>query len=68
MSPIKSILVANAHLAIKEKIQLEMNQLALKNSIYIAKGTSSKLNGNYSTGILEGIFHYFPDVQIESTN
>jgi len=68
MSPIKSILVANAHLAVKEKIQLEMNQLALKNSIYIAKGTSSKLNGNYSAGILEGIFHYFPDVQIESTN
>jgi HAD superfamily hydrolase (TIGR01484 family) len=68
MSPIKSILVANAHLAVKEKIQLEMNQLGLKNSIYIAKGTSSKLNGNYSAGILEGIFHYFPDVQIESTN
>lgn len=68
MSPIKSILVANAHLAVKEKIQLEMNQLALKNSIYIAKGTSSKLNGNYSAGILEGIFHYFPDVQIESKN
>jgi sucrose-6F-phosphate phosphohydrolase len=68
MSPIKSILVANAHLAVKEKIQLEMNQLGLKNSIYIAKGTSSKLNGNYSAGILEGIFHYFPDVQIESKN
>jgi len=68
MSPIKSILVANAHLEMKEKIQSAMNQFDLKDSIYIAQGTSSKLNGNYSAGILEGIFHYFPDVQIESKN
>jgi len=68
MSPIKSILVANAHLEIKEKIQSEMNQVGLKDSIYIAQGKSSKLNGNYSAGILEGIFHYFPDIQIESKN
>ena len=66
MSPIKSILVANAHLDVKEKIQSAMNQVGLKDSIYIAQGKSSKLNGNYSAGILEGIFHYFPDVQIES--
>ena len=68
MSPIKSILVANAHLDVKEKIQSAMNQVGLKDSIYIAQGKSSKLNGNYSAGILEGIFHYFPDVQIESEN
>jgi sucrose-6-phosphatase len=66
MSPIKSILVGNAHLDVKEKIQSAMNQVGLKDSIYIAQGKSSKLNGNYSAGILEGIFHYFPDVQIES--
>lgn len=68
MSPIKSILVANAHLEVKEKIQSEIDQIGLKDSIYIAKGTSCKLNGNYSGGILEGIFHYFPDFQIESKN
>ena len=68
MSPIKSILVANAHLDVKEKIQSEIDQIGLKDSIYIAQGKSSKLNGNYSAGILEGIFHYFPNVQIESKN
>ena len=68
MSPIKSILVANAHLDLKEKIQTEMAQTDLKDSMYIAQGQSSKLNGNYSAGILEGIFHYFPDLQIESKN
>jgi sucrose-6F-phosphate phosphohydrolase len=68
MSPIKSILVANTHLDVKEKIQSEIDQIGLKDSIYIAQGKSSKLNGNYSAGILEGIFHYFPDVQIESKN
>jgi 3-deoxy-D-manno-octulosonate 8-phosphate phosphatase KdsC-like HAD superfamily phosphatase len=68
MSPIKSILVANAHLEMKEKIQSAMNQFDLKDSIYIAQGTSSKLNGNYSAGILEGIFHYFPDINIEIKN
>ena len=68
MSPIKSILVANAHLEVKEKIQSEIDQIGLKDSIYIAQGQSSKLNGNYSAGILEGIFHYFSDLQIESKN
>ena len=68
MSPIKSILVANAHLEVKETIQSEIEQTGLKDSIYIAQGQSSKLNGNYSAGILEGIFHYFPDLQIESKN
>ena len=68
MSPIKSILVSNAHLEVKETIQSEIEQTGLKDSIYIAQGQSSKLNGNYSAGILEGIFHYFPDLQIESKN
>ena len=68
ISPIKSILVANAHLEVKETIQSEIEQTGLKDSIYIAQGQSSKLNGNYIAGILEGIFHYFPDLQIESKN
>lgn len=68
MSPIKSILVANAHLEVKETIQSKIEQTGLKDSIYIAQGQSFKLNGNYSAGILEGIFHYFPDLQIESKN
>jgi len=68
MSPIKSILVANATLEVKQKMKSIMNNNNLVNSIYIAQGDYLKMNGNYSAGILEGIFHYFSDVQNESKN
>lgn len=68
MSPIKSILVSNATLEMKQKMQSIMNNNNLVNSIYIAQGDYLNMNGNYSAGILEGIFHYFPDIQIESKN
>lgn len=68
MSPIKSILVANATLEVKQKMKSIMNNNNPVNSIYIAQGDYLKMNGNYSAGILEGIFHYFSDVQIESKN
>jgi len=68
MSPIKSILVANATLEVKQKMKSIMNNNNLVNSIYIAQGDYLNMNGNYSAGILEGIFHYFPDIQIESKN
>ncbi|WP_373479654.1 HAD-IIB family hydrolase [Geminocystis sp.] len=60
VSPIKSILVANAHEEIKNIIQ--KMQLQETNNIYIAEGKYLNLNGNYSAGILEGIVYYFPNL------
>lgn len=63
ISPIKSILVANAHQEVKEKVKFHLQTTEEKNSVYIAKGGYLTMNGNYSGGILEGIFHYFPHIK-----
>ncbi|MGI0481084.1 HAD-IIB family hydrolase [Geminocystis sp. CENA526] len=60
ISPIKSILVANAHGEVKEKVNSYIQETGDTNSIYIALGNYLNMNGNYSAGILEGIAHYFP--------
>ncbi|BAQ64825.1 HAD-IIB family hydrolase [Geminocystis sp. NIES-3709] len=62
ISPIKSILVGNASIEVKEKIKSYIETINLTDSIYIAKGEYLTMNGNYSAGILEGIAHYFPRV------
>lgn len=62
ISPIKSILVGNASLEIKEQVRAAMSKIIFHNSLYIAKGGYLNMNGNYSAGILEGIFHYFPEI------
>jgi hydroxymethylpyrimidine pyrophosphatase-like HAD family hydrolase len=61
LSPIPSILVANANPEFKKQIQEKANQLGLSDTIYIAKGLDLTLNGNYSAGIIEGIYYYFPE-------
>jgi sucrose-6-phosphatase len=63
ISPIKSILVANANPELKEKVKIETDQKGFTDSLYIAKGGYLNLNGNYSAGIIEGVFHYFPEIQ-----
>ncbi len=63
VSPIKTILVANANLELKKKIKLDSDKAGFTDSTYIAQGGYSELNGNYSAGILEGIFHYFPEIE-----
>jgi hydroxymethylpyrimidine pyrophosphatase-like HAD family hydrolase len=61
ISPIKSILVANAHNEVKETIRAEITNNKLTNTVYIAEGKYLNMNGNYSAGILEGIAYYFPE-------
>ncbi len=63
ISPIKSILVANADADLKAKVKLEVEKLGLTHSLYIAKGNYLNLNGNYSASIVEGIFYYFPEFE-----
>jgi len=59
-SPIQSIVVANASDDVKAealKMAKQNNQL---DSLYIATGNFSNMNGNYSGGIIEGVVHYLP--------
>lgn len=61
ISPIQSILVANATDSVREEATLGAERSGTLDTIYFAKGNSFG-NGNYSTGIIEGIIHYKPDV------
>lgn len=62
ISPIQAILVANATEAVREEALLGAKRSGTIDTIYLAKGSTFG-NGNYSTGIIEGIIHYKPDVR-----
>ena len=57
LSDIPSVLVANADNEIK--IQAAKSS---KDALYIARGGFLGMNGNYSAGIIEGVAHYWPEV------
>lgn len=60
ISPIPSVLVANASPEIKRQAR-ELAELNGNGSdLYIATGGLFGMNGHYSAGILEGIAHYYP--------
>jgi len=59
LSSIPAVLVANADEEVKE-----LAGQAHKDTLYIAKGGYLGMNGNYSAGILEGVAHYLPEVDI----
>jgi hypothetical protein len=63
ISSVPSILVANAHMDIIEQAQKQANELGNTHRLYLAQGSFSGMNGNYSAGILEGIVHYYPDTK-----
>ncbi len=62
-SSINSVLVANA----RGDVRNEALALAAKEhnekSLYLAKGDTLGMNGNYSAGILEGIIHFIPEAR-----
>jgi hypothetical protein len=63
ISPIQSILVANATADVKEMARKQASINNETDSLYLAKGGFLGLNGNYSAGILEGVVHYMPGVE-----
>lgn len=60
ISPIPSVLVANATQEIKEQAHQRALSAGNADRLYIAGGGFLGMNGNYSAGILEGIAHYHP--------
>ena len=63
LSPLKTILVANAHHDIKKIVEQEIARQKHNQTVYIAQGGYKNMNGNYSSGVLEGIIHYFPEIE-----
>ncbi len=59
LSDIPAVLVANADARVKAA-----SAQADKNTLYLARGHYLGMNGNYSAGILEGIAHFRPDIDV----
>ena len=57
LSPVQSILVANADQEVRAAVKD-----APSDTLFVAKGDFLNMNGNYSAGILEGIAHYRPEL------
>ena len=57
LSEIPAVLVANADDEVKSRA-------SAADKLYIAKGGYLGMNGNYSAGILEGVAHYWPEVDL----
>lgn len=57
LSDIPSVLVANADEHVKGCV-IRANP----ETLYVARGNYLGMNGNYSAGILEGVAHYWPEV------
>ena len=58
-SDIPSVLVANADSDIQARVAT-----VPPDQLYLAKGGFLGMNGNYSAGILEGVAHYQPDIDV----
>ncbi len=60
VSPLNSILVANASEEIKLEAAKEASRNKTEKQLYIAQGGYLGMNGNYSAGIIEGVVHFKP--------
>lgn len=60
VSPIRSVLVANA----SAELKLQAQQLARQNghgeALYLAEEANFPLGGNYAAGVLQGVWHFAP--------
>ncbi len=63
VSPIHSVLVANADFEVAEQAKTQALQQGTLAALYLAQGGFLGMNGNYSAGILEGVAHYHPDAR-----
>ncbi len=61
--PVKSVLVANATDEVRQKVMQEAEARMHGDVIYLAQGGYKGMNGNYSSGILEGVVHFMPHIE-----
>ncbi len=59
ISPVQSVLVANATPELKKQALSLVKQKGTEQQFYQAVNTKNN-NGNYSSGILQGVMHYLP--------
>lgn len=59
-SPIPSVLVANATKEVREAALKQAGINGNLPALYFATGQNTNMNGNYSAGVLEGVYHFAP--------
>ncbi len=62
-SGLQAILVANAHQDIRLEAVETARSKGFDHKLYLAHGEKYTLNGNYSAGVLEGLGHFFPELE-----
>ncbi|RDH85118.1 MAG: haloacid dehalogenase [endosymbiont of Escarpia spicata] len=62
ISPIPSVLVANAMGQVIQDAETGADKMGNGDAFYHARGGFLGMNGNYAAGILEGVAHYHPDI------
>ncbi|AFY28161.1 HAD-IIB family hydrolase [Cyanobium gracile] len=60
-SSLPAVLVANAHPDVAAQAVAESARMGTQDRLYLARGGFLGMNGNYSSGILEGIGHFHAD-------
>ncbi|ESQ17507.1 MAG: hypothetical protein N838_00110 [Thiohalocapsa sp. PB-PSB1] len=63
VSPISSILVRNSSTDVQQEALQMAKKLGTEQSLYIAQGGFEGTNGNYASGIMEGVCHYHPEIR-----
>jgi len=64
-SGIPSVLVANATSELKQEAVEQAKRNQTETRLYLASGTFEDTNGNYAAGVLEGFYHFFPQLYKE---
>jgi sucrose-6F-phosphate phosphohydrolase len=60
-SIVPAVLVANASDSVRDAALRAAREQGHEDRLYLARGGTLGMNGNYSAGILEGVVHFHPD-------
>jgi sucrose-6-phosphatase len=63
-SPLPAVLVANAEPEVRAQARQIAADLRREDRLYCASGGWQGMNGNYAAGILEGVAHFRPDLDV----
>ena len=62
-SDIRSVLVKNASKEVRRNALERVAKNGRSETLYVARGNFMGMNGNYTSGVLEGLAHFEPDVR-----
>jgi HAD superfamily hydrolase (TIGR01484 family) len=62
-SGLQAILVKNAMDDVRKEAVEKLSDKHMLNRLYLPEGNFLGLNGNYAAGVIEGLFHFFPETE-----